>query len=465
MNIADDLAAALRPRNYCPHTPTPKQSTFLALDCLEALYGGAAGGGKSDALLMAALEYVHVPGYAALILRRKYTDLAKPNAIMDRALDWLRAKVPWNERDKRFTFPSGATLSFGYCDSQNDLRNYQGAEVQFLGIDELTQWPERWYRYLLSRLRRPKSLSRVPLRARAGTNPGDIGHAWVHRRFIDEATREDRAFVPSTLDDNPHLDVEEYRRSLAQLDTATRKQLEEGLWVRDPGGLVYSDFSEANLVEEAPMLQHFILAMDFGVTNATSFVVLGWRDNDPCVYVVHSEKHEGMSPSDAAERYSELEKTWRFVRVVGDVGGLGKAFATEMRQRHTIPVEPADKQNKRGFVSLFNGDLARRRIKLVRASTMGLQAEWLELPWDETRIKEAAGFNNHEADGALYGWRACRAYHEAPLTEAPKPGTREAADAEAVRIEDQHHHRLDRQRRESSLESEGFHSEFGEDWL
>src|SRR5882724_12911124 len=146
-------AAGPQPSFFSPHKPSPKQAEFLELDCLEALYGGAAGGGKSSALLMAALQYVHVPGYAALLLRRTFADLSLPGAIMDRAHDWLQGTgAVWHGQDKRWTFPSGATLTFGYCETARDVYRYQGMEVQFVGVDELTQWPEQSYRYLLSRL-------------------------------------------------------------------------------------------------------------------------------------------------------------------------------------------------------------------------------------------------------------------------------------------------------------------------
>src|SRR5271155_3345788 len=79
--------SALEPRlnAFIPHTPTPRQAAFLLLDCLEAFYGGSGGGGKSDALLMAALQFADVPGYNSLIIRRNFADLALPNALMDRA--------------------------------------------------------------------------------------------------------------------------------------------------------------------------------------------------------------------------------------------------------------------------------------------------------------------------------------------------------------------------------------------
>jgi hypothetical protein len=115
-----------------PQSPTERQSLFLGLtDEREVFYGGAAGGGKSSALLIAALEYVHIPGYAALLLRKTYADLSKPGALMDRAQQWLHGKAHWSDKTKTWTFPSGATLSFGYLETENDKYQYQGAEFQF----------------------------------------------------------------------------------------------------------------------------------------------------------------------------------------------------------------------------------------------------------------------------------------------------------------------------------------------
>ena len=406
--------AKKNPLVFCPHQPTTKQRAFLGLNCLEALYGGAAGGGKSDALLMAALQQVHVASYSALILRRTYADLSLPGAIMDRAKQWLIPQgVPWNDKEKRFTFPSGATITFGYLDTDQDRYRYQGAELQFIGFDELTQFPENWYRYLLSRLRRVR-VSDVPIRVRAASNPGGIGHDWVYRRFVDAAAPE-RVFVPATLEDNPHLDADEYREALAQLDPITKAQLLEGKWISDTSRLVYGHFDEQrNLADTVPELDYYLLGIDFGVTDDCAFTVLGWRNNDPTVYVVESYRLGDTIPSEAAKEVQKLEATYKFVRIVGDVGGMGKAFAEEARRRFAIPIEAAEKQNKRGYVDLFNGDLSRGRIQLRRDTTKDLQEEWLKLPWNEKRLKECDGFDNHASDSCLYGWRTCVAYHEKP---------------------------------------------------
>lgn len=222
---------------WAPHRPTMKQAEFLLTAKREAMYGGAAGGGKSDALLMGALQFVDVPHYNALILRRTYADLSLPGALLDRAAEWLGpTSARWVDKTKTWTFPSGATISFGYLDTERDKYRYQSSEFQFIGFDELTQFTETQYRYLFSRLRRLKGQD-VPLRMRAASNPGGVGHDWVKRRFIDCAPQKDRVFIPAKLDDNPHLDREEYLESLKELDPVTRRQLLDGDWnARPPGG-------------------------------------------------------------------------------------------------------------------------------------------------------------------------------------------------------------------------------------
>jgi phage terminase large subunit-like protein len=117
---------------YIPHRPTAKQAAFLLLPHREAFFGGAAGSGKTDALLMAALQYVDVPGYAAMLFRRTYADLALPGALMDRAAEWLHpTDAHWNGTTKTWHFPSGASLSFGYLETEKDKYRYQGMELHF----------------------------------------------------------------------------------------------------------------------------------------------------------------------------------------------------------------------------------------------------------------------------------------------------------------------------------------------
>jgi predicted phage terminase large subunit-like protein len=214
------------------------------------LYGGAAGGGKSDALLMAALQYVQVPGYAALILRRSYADLSLPDAIMDRAGQWLKeftesGEVHWDKEKKTFTFPSGATLTFGYLKNEGDEQRYQGPQFQFVGFDEVTQFTKKQYTGLFHPLRRREGAD-VPVRMRCASNPGGLGHRWAKARFVTG----DKAFIPAKLEDNPHLD-EEYERNLKELDPVRYRQLREGDWdARADGKMFKRDWFE--IVNEGP---------------------------------------------------------------------------------------------------------------------------------------------------------------------------------------------------------------------
>lgn len=220
-----------KPPPFCPEQPSINQKVFLRTYSIEALFGGAAGGGKSSALLMAALQYVDVPGYSAILFRRTFADLSLPGALMDRFRTWCSNydDIHWNANSYVATFPSGARISFGYLNNTNDYLRYKGSEFQFIGMDEVTEIRESDYRYLFSRLRRPATgpLSSVPLRMRCASNPAPN---WVRQRFIVEGQDKGRIFVPSRLTDNPGIDADSYRQALSALDPIERRRLEEGDW-------------------------------------------------------------------------------------------------------------------------------------------------------------------------------------------------------------------------------------------
>lgn len=240
----------------------------------EAFYGGAGGGGKSFAMLMAALQYVDVPGYAALILRRTYKDLAKPKAIMDVANSWLaKTDAKWNDNEHTWRFPSGATLTFGYLEAEKDKYQYQGGSYQFIGWDELTQFYESQYRFLFGWLRKPEGMD-VPLRVRAASNPGGVGHDWVKQRFLIEHNRE-RVFLSAKLADNPYLNADEYRQSLAEMDSVTRRQILDGDWsARQSGGKFQREWFE--VVDAAPAEARYVRYWDMAATEAKADADPDW---------------------------------------------------------------------------------------------------------------------------------------------------------------------------------------------
>ena len=353
---------------YIRVQPTAKQLAFLLLDCREALYGGSAGGGKSLALLMGALQYVSHPHYSALLLRRTYADLSLPGALMDVAQHWLsRTPAKWNDTEKTWNFPSGATLTFGYLAGEADKYRYQSSQFLMVGYDELTQFQEQDYRYLFSRLRRREG-SDIPIRMRAASNPGGIGHTWVRQRFFDEPNPE-RVFLSASLDDNPHIDRLEYVQSLMELDPITREQLLKGDWTaRAEGGKFKREWFP--IVDAAPPDCTKIRFWDLAATapkpgkdpDWTAGCLLG-KSKDNVLYILHMARMRGTpgAVEQLIKQTAEIDGHSVKVRMEQEPGASG--------------VKAIDDYQRRVLMGFDFKGVRSTGAKEVRANPLASQAE------------------------------------------------------------------------------------------
>ena len=157
------------------------QTEFLAAPEIDVLYGGAAGGGKSYAMLVDPLRYAHRAAHRALILRRSMPELRE---LIDKSRELYPQAFKgckFREVEKLWNFPSGAKVEFGFLERDADVYRYQGQAYSWIGFDEITHLPTEFaWNYLASRLRTTDSEITPYLRCTA--NPGGVGAHWVKKR-------------------------------------------------------------------------------------------------------------------------------------------------------------------------------------------------------------------------------------------------------------------------------------------
>lgn len=312
----------------------------------ECLFGGAAGGGKSDALVIEALRQVQIPHYKGLILRKTYPQLAE---LIDKSLNYYPRAFPkarYNASSHTWRFPSGAKIIFGSMQHTKDRINYQGQAYDYIAFDELTHFTYEEYSYLFSRNRPNGPGTRVYIRSTA--NPGGIGHGWVKERFITAAppmtpieeqitwtmpdgteqqrTRK-RIFVPSLVWDNEALlrNDPEYVQRLASMPEAERNALLYGDW-NTFSGQVFTEWRNDPAHYEDRLLTHVIkpfripkdwaiwCGLDWGYSRPFS---VGWYAVDHERRLYRIREYYGctgtpnvglqMEPAEVARKIREIE--------------------------------------------------------------------------------------------------------------------------------------------------------------
>lgn len=303
------------------YRPQVKQEPWHACPAFESGFGGTKGPGKTLAMLMESTRFVWHPRYRGIIFRRTYPRLQE---VMDRARDWFPGLgAHWDGDAHRWVFPSGAMISMRHCQNEEDKRNYHGHEYHFMGFDQLEEFSESQYLFLLAQCR--SSVSEIVPYVRDTFNPGGIGHAWVKERFLDHGTRECEPWTPvndegdelptrcfhfSNIYDNQILldSDPQYMRVLNSLPEQERRALRDGDWDVF-AGQVFTEWRREKHVIRPRLLSpdwERWRSTDYG--SARPFVTL-WFCMDPAVpriYVYREISKPGLLASQQAQEVVKL---------------------------------------------------------------------------------------------------------------------------------------------------------------
>ena len=294
------------------------QTDFLAASEKDVLYGGAAGGGKSFAMLIDPLRYCHYAEHRALILRRSMPELRE---IIDKSRElYPRAfkGAKFREVEKLWQFPSGAKIEFGFLERDADVYRYQGQAYSWIGFDEITHLPTEFgWNYLASRLRTTNPEIKTYLRCTA--NPGGVGAQWVKKRYVEAAEPNTsfkgsdgltRKFIPARLQDNPYLAEDgEYERMLESLPAIQRKQLLEGNWDISEGA-AFAEFDPSIHVIppfEIPSWWERVKGIDYGYAAESCCLWAAIDPEDKTIIIYRELYRKGLTGEVLGDTITEME--------------------------------------------------------------------------------------------------------------------------------------------------------------
>ena len=345
------------------------QTDFLAAGETDVLYGGAAGGGKSYAMLVDPLRFAHRGAHRALILRRSMPELRE---LIDKSRELYPKAFPgcrYREVEKLWNFPSGAKVEFGFLERDADVYRYQGQAYSWIGFDEITHLPTEFsWNYLASRLRTTDS-EIVPY-MRCTANPGGSGAQWVKKRYISPSPPNEsfmgddgitRKFIPARLNDNPYLAQDgRYEQMLKSLPPTQRKQLLEGNW-EIAEGAAFTEFDRhLHVVEpfEIPLHWERTKGLDYGYASESACVWAAIDPTDGTLIIYRELYRKGLLATELAEMLTNMElNDPTSVRGVLDTACWSRTGTTGPTVAETLiqgghKLRPADKNRVAGKIQI-----------------------------------------------------------------------------------------------------------------
>ena len=423
----DGLPKAVREdiqdRKVLFHPNEGPQTDFLAAGEKDVLYGGAAGGGKSYAMLVDPLRYAHKKAHRALILRRSMPELRE---MIDKSRELYPQAFPgakFREVEKLWNFPSGAKIEFGFLERDADVYRYQGQAYSWIGFDEITHLPTEFsWNYLASRLRTTDPEIETYLRCTA--NPGGVGAQWVKRRYVDPNEHNKsfegtdgltRKFIPAKLADNPYLAKDGvYEQMLMSLPPIQRRQLLEGNWDVSEGAAFVEFDPNFHVITpfQIPIAWERVKGIDYGYASE-SCCLWGTIDMNDGTLIIYRELYKkGLTGEELAAIIRDMELEDPFaVSGVLDTAAWAKTGTTgptvgESLLRAGHKLRRADKNRVQGKIQIheFLKVKENGRPKLQIFNTCpNLIRELQSIPLSKTNPEDVdTHASNHAYDALRY---------------------------------------------------------------
>ncbi len=418
-------------------SPWPKQWEMIDCEADIVVFGGAAGGGKTDALLMEPIcRGLHeVPGFNAVIFRRTYKQVTETGGPWDKACSiYPNVGGVAHVGDLEFRFPSGAKIAFRHIQHEQDKHNYAGSEICYLGFDELYHFTESQFLFLTSRNRSTCGV-RPYIRATTNPDPGWLRRflaPWVHDewpgerfhsghihwhvrekgeiRWVSEGTPFSKSitFIAARLEDNPTLNEDpnqDYRTTLLALPPVEQQRLLYGNWNVREEGLVYPEFVDCLVEAEDRPQASEIGGMDFGLRNP--FVALwGYEDHDGVIWITECYYKRELTIPEHSTKLPKGIRWW-----------CDPAGAQEIRQLKTAGHDAIGcyhqsvrgaggeiKHPKMAGISTVRHRMRTGRLKIVRPKCRELVRElglYMRDP-DKPETEEPTKENDHAPDALRY---------------------------------------------------------------
>jgi len=425
----------LKDANVLFHPNEGPQTDFLAADEKDVLYGGAAGGGKSYAMLVDPLRYAHRKAHRALILRRSMPELRE---MIDKSRELYPQAFPgakFREVEKLWNFPSGAKIEFGFLERDADVYRYQGQAYSWIGFDEITHLPTEFsWNYLASRLRTTDPEIKTYLRCTA--NPGGVGSSWVKKRYIEPEEYNKsfigtdgltRKFIPAKLADNPYLSEDGvYEQMLNSLPPIQRRQLLEGNWDVAEGAAFVEFDPNIHIITpfEIPLSWERLKGIDYGYASE-SCCLWGTIDVNDGTLIIYRELYKkGLTGEELGSIITDMEMVDPFsVNGVLDTAAWAKTGTTgptvgEALLRAGHKLRRADKNRIQGKIQIHEYLKVREsgRPKLQIFNTCpNLIRELQSIPLSKTNPEDVDTHASDHAYDALRYMIMSRPRMESPL--------------------------------------------------